>query len=228
MLSPRLVMPVCFGFAIAGAVTAYRIFGHAPRAGAALLCLCVSWFCAREGFVGYCYAQQRKSFRQLEASLQNAAAHTGSEAVIAIPDPLLALPREPYTPPALRARLVFPIDFMAVRRYRHDDSPEQNLWAARQWLSSLRIVSLGDFQHTAGDYLIVAADGNWLLRYLADHHFPVTRLPIAVEAKDIGGFTPLAHGCPAMFLARGDAWKRNDMTDQGRTSPYGAKRLCRR
>ena len=52
MLSPRFRHPVCFGFAIAATLVAYRLFHGLPRAGAVMLCFCLAWFIARESVVG--------------------------------------------------------------------------------------------------------------------------------------------------------------------------------
>ncbi|MGH9560712.1 MAG: hypothetical protein ACRD3S_04590, partial [Terracidiphilus sp.] len=52
-------------------------------------------------------------------------------------------------------------------------------------------------------YLVLASDGNWLLDDLRDHHFDFKRLDIDTRAEAIGGFTPLAHGTPAFYIASG-------------------------
>ncbi len=94
--------------------------------------------------------------------------------------------------------------FPAIRHYRHDDSPEENLWAGRDWLYSVPIVPLATFQNSAGKYLILASDWNWLLNDLTDHHYRIDRLPIDTRAEAIGGFTPLAHGTPTFYTSAGD------------------------
>jgi hypothetical protein len=205
MLSPRFVIPVCFGFAIAATLVSFRLFQSLPRAASVMLAVALAWFIARESVVGSMYAQQRQAFGKILDHLPEAQAAVPAGAPIVIPDPLLALTFQHYAPPALAARVVFPVDFPAVRTFRHDDSPEENLWAGRNFLYTLPILPLASFQHSAGTYLVVANDGNWLIEDLRAHHYPVQRLPIDSRAEDIGGFTPLAHGTPSFFIAAGDA-----------------------
>lgn len=126
----------------------------------------------------------------------------GSPIVIA--DPLLALTFEHYAPAELTKRVVFPVDFPAIRYFRHDDSPEENLWAGRNLLYSLPIVTMAEFERTAGRYLVIADEKNWMLQDLAKHRYGVSRLPVETSAEDIGGFTPLAHGVPEFYEAEGD------------------------
>ncbi len=204
MLSPRFVIPVCFGFAIAGIAAAYRIFGQFTRAGVLLLGFCLAWFCARESYVGYWYEEQKQCLYKVIDHLPEAELETPPGSAVLIPDPLLALTLEHYAQPPLRRRLVFPVDFPAIRQYRHDDSPEQNLWAGRGTLYTVPIVTMADFQRGAGDYLIIAGDGNWLLSDLDAHHYDARRLPINPRAGAIGGFTPLCRGVPAYYVSHGD------------------------
>src|SRR5205085_4639411 len=138
-------------------------------------------------------------------TLQQAATAVPAGAPFVIPDPLLALTFQHYAPPALASRVIFPVDFPAIRTFRRDDSPEENLWAGRNLLYSVPIPALAIFQHSASKYLIVGKDGNWLVEDLRAHKYPVHRLPIDPRAKDIGGFTPLARGTPYFFSAVGDA-----------------------
>ena len=123
---------------------------------------------------------------------------------IVISDPLLALTFQHYAPAELARRVVFPVDFPAIRYFRHDDSPEENLWAGRNVLYSMRIVPLAEFQHSAGSYLIVASKSNWLLKDLLNHRYNFERLPIDSHATELGGFTPLARGEPEFYEAQGD------------------------
>jgi hypothetical protein len=204
MLSPRFVIPVCFGFAIAATFVAYRLFGELSHAGAALLCFCLAWFIARESVVAYWYEEQRQSFLKIINHLPEAEQAVRSDSPLVIPDPLLALTFQHYAPPDLAARVVFPVDFPAIRNFRHDDSPEENLWAGRDFLYSMPIMPLASFQHSARKYLVIAGDGNWLLQDLAFHRYPVRRLRIETRATAIGGFTPLARGTPEFYAASGD------------------------
>lgn len=198
MLSPRFVIPVCLGFAITGILAGYRIFGHLPYAGAIAVTLCCAVFLGRIWAVGEAYSQQKRCFYQV---LQRIPVSTHQPLVVA--DPLMALTLAHYAPPPIASRIVFPIDFPAIRLYRGEDSPEENLWAGRS-LYHLAIVPLADFQHAAADYLILASDHNWLIRDLTSHNYPVHRLPASFPAGVIKGFTPLDHGDPVFFIAAGD------------------------
>ncbi len=201
MLSPRFVIPVCFGFAIAGTLACFRIFGHMRVAGISLLLICIAWFGTRESIVGFWYMEQKQCFYKV---LNRLPAGEFAGDPIVIPDPLMVLTFRYYAPPDLAARVVFPIDFPAIRLYRGEDSPEQNLWAGRNSIYHLPVVPLARFQRSAGKYLIVASDGNWLVQDLLHHRYPVKRLPINTRAVAIGGFTPLNHGTPVFYSSVGD------------------------
>lgn len=208
MLSPRFVIPVCFGFAIAGTLVAYRVFGGVRRAGLVFLMFVSAWFLCREGYVAFSYKQQKDAFYKLVHDLPQAEAKLPPNAPIEIPDPLLALTFHHYAPPSQAAREIFAVDFPAVRAFRGDDSPEENLWAGRGFLYTLPIQTLAEFQHSTdrvpGEYLIVAGKNNWLLKDLGLHHYTFDRVPPETRAGDIGGFTPLAHGTPEFYTA---TWK---------------------
>jgi 4-amino-4-deoxy-L-arabinose transferase-like glycosyltransferase len=208
MLSPRFVISVCFGFAIAGALAAFRIFRSIPGAGAAMLCLCVAWFVARECYVGHSYVEQRQSFYRVLNTLPQAEATVPVGSPIVIADPLLALTFMHYAPADVAKRVVFPVDFPAVRQYRRDDSPEENLWAGRGWLYPLPVEPLAELQHGADEYVMIASDGNWMGQDLLHHRYPLWRLPIDTRAGAIGGFTPLMHGMPAFYRVVGDEYFR--------------------
>lgn len=204
MLSPRFVMPVCIGFAITGAVMGYRIFGHLRHAGAIAFLLCSVVFAGRVCAVGEAYSQQKQCFYQVLQSLPKAS----NNKPIVVPDPLMVLTLAHYAPAPIASRIVFPVDFPAIRLFRGEDSPEENLWAGRD-LYHLTILPLADFQRNAADYLILASEGNWLVRDLGNHSYPVHRLPILFPTGVIKGFTPLDHGDPVLFLGSGD---RSDHT----------------
>jgi hypothetical protein len=203
MLSPRFVIPVCLGFAIAGTAVAHQLFGRLPHAGSVALVLVFATFFGRVCAIGRSYSSQKQCFYQV---LRHLSAASGGRS-IAVPDPLMALTLAHYAPPAIASRIVFPVDFPAIRLFRGEDSPEENLWAGRN-LYHLDIVPLADFQRTAGDYLILASDGNWLVRDLWNHSYPVNRLPATFPRGAIKGFTPLDHGDPAFFVGSGDRSRR--------------------
>jgi 4-amino-4-deoxy-L-arabinose transferase-like glycosyltransferase len=208
MMSPRFVIPVCFGFAIAGVLAVFRLFRNVPGTGAVLLCFCLAWFVARESYVGYWYMEQKQSFYKVLNTLPQAEALVPAGSPIAIPDPLMALTFQHYAPPELARRVVFPVDFPAIRLYRHDDSPEENLWAGRGWLYTLSVIPLSEFQRDAGAYVMIGSDGNWMDLDLLHHRYPLERLPINTRAGAIGGFTPLNHGPPVFYRTYGDAYFR--------------------
>lgn len=204
MLSPRFVIPVCYGFACAGAVIAYQLFGGFKRAGLVFMVVMMAWFLCRESYVGYWYEEQKQCFYKIVDRIPEAEANLSANAPIVIPDPLLALTFEHYAPREYARRAEFPVDFPAIRSFRGDDSPEENLWAGRGFLYTLPIEPLATFQNRAGKYLVISSDFNWLLDDLRRHFYNVDRLPIVTRADAIGGFTPLARGTPVFFIARGD------------------------
>lgn len=201
MLSPRFVIPVCFGFAIAATLASHRIFGHLRLAAVNLLLLCTVWFCVRASVIAYWYREQKQCFYKVVDRFPLAQFPTGP---IAIPDPLMVLTFRHYAPANLASRVVFPVDFPAIRLYRGDDSPEQNLWAGRNTIYHLPIVPLAVFQRHAGKYVILANDRNWMLQDLMHHRYPIQRLDINTRATAIGGFTPLSHGPPVYYSSAGD------------------------
>jgi hypothetical protein len=204
MLSPRFVIPVCYGFAIAAVIAARYVFRNVRYASVVLLSVACAWFLSREAVVGYWYKQQKDSFYKITDKFQDAQARVPAGSPIVIADPLLALTFQHYAPAALARRLVFPVDFPAIRYFRHNDSPEENLWAGRNVLYSMRIVPLAVFQQSTGPYMIVASKKNWLLEDLRKHRYTVARLPIETRATELGGFTPLARGEPEFYAAEGD------------------------
>jgi hypothetical protein len=220
MLSPRFVIPVCFGFAIAGTIVAFQLFGNVRQAGMVFLCFVSAWFTARESYVGYWYEEQKQCFYKVLDHLPEAELAASQEARIVIPDPLLVLTFQHYAPSAIASRVIFPVDFPAIRFFRHDDSPEENLWAGRNWLYTVPIVPVASLQKSASDYLIIASDENWFLDDLAHHHYRFDRLPINTRAGAIGGFTPLAHGVPTYFTAGRDDPQNYVLTDYATPIPF--------
>jgi hypothetical protein len=148
--------------------------------------------------VGETYSRQKQCFYQVLHHLPA----SGNQPIV-VADPLMVLTLAHYAPPSIASRIVFPVDFPAIRLFRGEDSPEENLWAGRS-LYHLAIVPLADFQRNAADYLILASDGNWLVRDLRNHSYPVSRVPALFPKGDIKGFTPLDHGDPAFYLGSGD------------------------
>lgn len=121
---------------------------------------------------------------------------------IAVPDSLLVLPLYHYAPANIRSRIVFPVDFDAIRKYKKEDSPEQNLWHGRETVFPVPIILLSDFDARHPNYLIASTMDNWLVFKLVAEDDPLRILPIFTDTKDIQGFTPLCHG-PVWFFAKG-------------------------
>ena len=185
MISPRFVVPVCWGFAIATIVAFYRVFSRNAVAAGVLLFVFASWAIARDGFCAYDYLAQRSAFYRVLNNLPQAN-------TIVVADSLLVQPMYYYAPPQIASRIVFPLDFRLIERYKHEDSLEQNYWAGRS-IFPVPIVSFDKLRENP-DYVVVASNGNWLLQKFEVDGSPATMLPIATNSHDIGGFTPLSHG----------------------------------
>lgn len=199
MISPRFVIPMCYGFAIASVVAWYRIFRGQKLAAVALLVVFGSWAAVHDGMVGYDYLAQRSAFKHVVDSLPKAD-------TIAVSDSLLVVPLYHYAPPEVAKRIVFPLDFEAIHKYKHEDSLEQNLWNGRG-VFPMPIVSLQAMEHGIPNYLIVTTQWNWLLQKLEADGMPAHELPVAPESSDIRGFTPLCHGDVFLFQM-GDSLER--------------------
>jgi hypothetical protein len=211
MLSPRFVIPVCFGFAIAGVAAAHRLFGHMRYAAIIFLILFVTWVTTRESIIGYWYAEQKQSFYKVVNHLSTIV----DDQPIAIPDPLMVLTFQRYAPPSLASRIVFPVDFDAIRRFRGEDSPDRNLWTGRNSYYHVPIVPLAGFLQKTDHFIILGHDKNWMVQDLKEHRYPVDEIPINTRAGAIGGFTPLMHGVPKFYEASGD---RSPASGYGRST----------
>lgn len=196
MISPRFVIPMSYGFAIAAVITWYRMFSRQALAAVFLLALCFSWAVTRDGVCAYDYLSQRSAFNHVRDSLPVSD-------TIAVSDSLLVLPLHHYSSPQVASRIVFPLDFKAIHKYKGEDSLEQNLWNGRQ-LFPVPLVSLQQLENDMKNYLIVTTQGNWLLQQLDADGDPARTLPIYPESRDIRGFTPLCHGDVFLF-EMGDA-----------------------
>ncbi len=199
MLSPRFVLPVCYGFAIALAVTSYRLFSKNVAGAVALLVIVFSWGVARDIFNVCDLYDQRQAFYRIRDTLPP----TGT---IAVTDALLVLPLYYYSPPSVASRLVIPLDIAAVRRYKREDSPEQNLWAGRGAIYPVPIVPLRKFEQSTPNYLILTTEGNWMLQELKAQGTPAHKLGIESHSRDITGAFPLSH-------AETFVWERGSVVD---------------
>ena len=186
MISPRCVAPVCCGFGLALAVLASHVFGASRRAALATVALFLVWLVAREGFCATQLHEQRRSF----FALRNRVA-AEPEPLILAADSSFVLPLYFYSAPAVRQKIVVPIDFAAIHRYEQDDSGEQNLWAGRNGVFPFPIVPATQISLPAAGALVIARPGGWLT-----HTFPSAQFQIqpATEWYGLGGvFTPMAH-----------------------------------
>jgi hypothetical protein len=162
-----------------------------------MLIVCFSWAVARAGVNGWDLVTQKYAFYRVRDALPEGK-------TLAVTDALLATPLYYYSSPDVRSRIVVPLDFSAIHQYQGADSPEQNLWAGRDMVWPMPVVSLADFQKQHSDYLIVTTDFNWLLQKLEAEGTPAEKLPINTHSKDITGAMPLCHAEPFVFEA-GDA-----------------------
>ena len=195
MISPRFVIPFCAGVAMVLALCGFRLLGRTPVGAIVLLALCFGGFAYHVSDVAGDYADQRGALARLAAMLPK-------QGTIAVTDSLLATTLHYYavhnTQPALAARMVFPMDLHAIRIYKGEDSPEQNLAAAPE-IYSVPIVSLAEFEQQHNSYYLLAPHGSWLLRKLGDERVPVRWLGVDFRSYDLHGFTPLSHGPVALF-----------------------------
>ncbi len=193
MISPRCLIPMAYGFAIASAVLGYRLFSRWRVAGIASLVLLAAWVMAREGYVADSWLLQKRSFERVQRTLPYAS-------TIAVSDSLLVLPLYYYSKPEIAKSIVFPVDFAAIEQWKGEDSPEQNLWAGRNGVFPIPVVPLKQLEQTTPNFLIVTTKNNWLIWDFAVQGRTPHLLPIEPRAWDIGGFTPLAHGLPVYFV----------------------------
>ncbi len=190
MISPRFVLPVCWGFAIATIVMAYQTIPRNAMVSGFLLLLFFSWAIARDAFCAYDYVAQRVAFYRVVDTVPPAN-------TLVVADSLLVQPMFHYAPPQVASRIVFPLDFNLIQKYKHEDSLEQNFWAGRG-VFPVPIVSLAQLRENP-NYVIVATHGNWILQTLEAGGAPAKMLAIESGDRDIGGFTPLSHGATYFF-----------------------------
>jgi len=190
MISPRCVVPVCCGFGIAAALLSSRIFASSHRAGVILLAAAFFWVAARESACAFVLAQQRAAFFRL----RDQVARLPTDRPIVVADSLFVLPLAHYSSEAVRARIVFPIDFAAIHRFESDDSGEQNLWAGRGGVFPIRIAAYDPALFSAPSLIVVARPGGWLAHGLAADGFRIDETQPYPDWHRLGGvFTPMAH-----------------------------------
>jgi 4-amino-4-deoxy-L-arabinose transferase-like glycosyltransferase len=199
MLSPRCVIAFCVGVAIATAISAFKLLGRSAVASLLFLLGTFCWFGYHAGDIAGDYSNQRQALDRVIAMLP-------AKGTIVVPDSLLATTLNYYAPPALAQRVVFAMDLTAIRKYKREDSPEQNLAAAPQ-IYSVPIVPLDSFQQSHPVYYVLGPDDNWLLQKLRDDEVATRRVPLNFRSRDLLGFTPLAHQEVSLF--RVDDWPGN-------------------
>jgi hypothetical protein len=205
MISPRFVLPMCYGFAIAVALAGHRLFARWAFTSLLFLVVCLGYAVSRNSITGFDYQMQREALYRVRDSLPA----TGT---LAVSDSLLALPLYYYSPPQIAKRIVFPIDFEAIRRYKKEDSPEQNLWAGRN-LYPIPVLPLWQFQQETPGYTVVTTKDNWLLSTLDEIGTPAHQLPIESHSRELVTFTPLCHS-EAHFYEFGDRMATAETHDQ--------------
>lgn len=194
MFSPRLVIPVCLGMAIAGTLAAYRLAGHRRSAAILLLLLYLATFAVRWTSKARACLAQRQAFYALLHQVKDAEAIDNQREPIVIADSLLVLTMHHYAPPAVASRIVLPLDLPMIQRTRGEDGAEENLWAGGTGLYELPILPMANFPKMSGSYLIVAEQGNWLLDDLRQHGNPAQQLPVAIPPDALSGYlTSLSH-----------------------------------
>jgi len=204
MISPRCVIPVCAGVAIAGVDLLARLISR--RAATAAVLFLFVWVASRELACALILRQQRHVFFHLRNGIERAAA-PGERVLIG--DSLVVMPLYWYSSPALRQQIVFPIDFAAIHRFEPDDSGEQNLWGGRNGVFPVPIASPSALIPPEAESLLVASPTGWLAQTLTTNSF--TLHPDDTNPwGDLGGvFTPLAHPATRIYFVTPPATAAN-------------------
>jgi hypothetical protein len=200
MISPRCVIPVCAGFAIAAALLAARAFGNSGRAMLILLATAAIWVTAREAACFLVLAHQRTAFFALTDDIRRDAQTTGPNAPILISDSSLSLPLAHYAPD-LQPRLIFPIDFAAIHASEPDDSGEQNLWAGRSGIFPIRVVPYRRSTLPAA-FTVIGRPNGWLSIRLTAGGYGISSADLTPWPSLGGVFTALAHDETRVLTAR--------------------------
>jgi hypothetical protein len=197
MLSPRFVIPVCLGMAIAGVLLAFHTFGHLRSAGTLFLLSACIWFAAREAYVGFSYEVQKESFFRVIGHIPEVLE---PDQPIVVADNLLVLPLRFYAPPQIASRIVYPIDIPAIMRQRGEASAEINLWTGRDLVYDFKILPIASVQQGTGTYPIITGQPDWIVDDLRRHFYDTEPLPVDSEAAGLDtGTTPLSHGKPYFY-----------------------------
>ncbi len=200
MISARCVIPVCAGFAIAGAL----LLGRVGSRRVMLWCMVFLsvYVVARELACGMLLRQQRHAFFALRDQVERVAA---PDETVLVGDSLVVMPLWWYGSPALRDALRFPIDFELIHRTETDDSGEQNLWGGRHGVFPVAIDKPATMIPRGQELILVGGAEGWLARELRAEGFELTpESPVAAaDGYALGGvFTPLAHPQTQVLFAR--------------------------
>ncbi|MGI4755369.1 MAG: ArnT family glycosyltransferase [Janthinobacterium lividum] len=200
MLSPRFVIPVCFGMAIAGGYLGFRALGTFRSSGPAFLLFFLFWFTGRESWTGYGYSEQRDGLYKLFDALQTV---DHAQEAIAVTDNLLVLPFQYYAPADVSRRVYYPMDVTATMNRRHEASAEVNLWHGRD-LYGFNIMPLAEFHRSQESYFLVTSEPDWLLDDLHAHDFPVKVVVPYTRSEPLTLMTtPISHHPVTIFRVAG-------------------------
>ena len=204
MLSPRFVLPVCFGCAIAGTLFVVRAFAHSRVAATVVLLCALLFFAGQEGYAGWNYQVAKESFFR---TLTAIPAPDYPHQPLAISDNLMVLPVDFYADPSVTSRIVVPIDFPAIMQFRGEASGEVNLWTGRGSVYRFPIVPLPELQRSTATYLILTSGREWLVQDLLTHFYDAEPLLIDTHSADTYAFfCDLSHARPVFFRATGDLY----------------------
>jgi len=159
MISPRYMMPTVIGFALMFAYGAHTI---APaRRGAALLLLValVGWSTIRIGRAARDEFEARDRYELLET--QQVALTL--DLPIIVQDAVLELPVNYYVSPALRSRMLFPLDLDDVHRYALIASGEKLLMVIGRDTFPIATTDFNQFRRVHKRYLVYGLSAGWLL-----------------------------------------------------------------
>jgi 4-amino-4-deoxy-L-arabinose transferase-like glycosyltransferase len=168
MMSPRFVLPLCFGMAMAVALSVDRLFAKSSVLMLALLLITSSWMLARNALTASGLLEQREALQDLQQSLP-------PRGLLVVPDSLLALPLYHYSQPSVASRIVFPFDLKSIRKFKGEDSAEQNLWAGKS-IMPMPVQPIDEIDCSSPNCFIIAPGGNWLIRKLDADRTPAAYL----------------------------------------------------
>jgi hypothetical protein len=174
MISPRFVLPMCLGVAMALALSTYRLFSKSSVLTVTLLLIASCWMLARNASSASGLLEQRDALLRLRDTLPE-------KGRLVVPDSLLALPLHYYSPPEVASRIVFPFDLESIRGFKREDSAEQNLWAGRPILP-MQTIPLDDIDCSESNCYIISPGANWLIAKLVADGTPAPLLGTWIDS----------------------------------------------